>query len=48
MIDAHVRAPEKLPAVIERFTQEADRRFGVLDRRLAQVPYLAGARAMKP
>ena len=37
------RAPEKVPPAIERFTQEAERLLGVLDRRLAQVPYLAGA-----
>ena len=35
-------APEKVPAAIERFTKEAHRLFGVLDKRLAQVPYLAG------
>jgi GSH-dependent disulfide-bond oxidoreductase len=35
-------APEKVPAAIERFTKEAQRLFGVLDKRLAQVPYLAG------
>jgi GST-like protein len=35
-------APEKLPYAIERYTNEAKRLFGVLDRRLANVPYLAG------
>jgi GSH-dependent disulfide-bond oxidoreductase len=35
-------APEKVPLAIERFTNEAERLFRVLDRRLAQVPYLAG------
>jgi GST-like protein len=35
-------APEKLPYAIERYTNEAKRLFGVLDRRLAAVPYLAG------
>jgi GST-like protein len=35
-------APEKLPYAIERYTNEAKRLFGVLDRRLAQVPFLAG------
>lgn len=36
-------APEKIPLAIERYTKEAERLFGVLDRRLAEVPYLAGA-----
>ncbi len=35
-------APEKLPAAIERFSKEAERLFRVLDKRLAQVRYLAG------
>ena len=37
-----VRAPEKAPLAIERFTNEADRLLGVLERRLTHVPYLAG------
>jgi GSH-dependent disulfide-bond oxidoreductase len=36
-------ATEKLPYAIERFTNEAKRVCGVLDRRLAATPYLAGA-----
>ena len=35
-------APEPLPYAIERYTNEAKRLYGVLDRRLAQVEYLAG------
>jgi GSH-dependent disulfide-bond oxidoreductase len=35
-------APEKLPLAIDRYTKEAQRLFGVVDRRLAEVPYLAG------
>jgi len=34
--------PEKIPAVIERYQKETMRLFGVMDRRLAEVPYLAG------
>jgi GST-like protein len=35
-------APEKIPHAIERYLGEARRLLGVLDRRLADVPYLAG------
>lgn len=35
-------APEKVPAAIDRHTKETDRLLQVLDRRLGQVPYLAG------
>src|SRR5688572_16867139 len=35
-------AQEKVPHAIERFTKEAERLFGVLDKRLAKFPYLAG------
>jgi GST-like protein len=35
-------APEKIPYAIDRYTNEARRLYGVLDRRLAQVEYLAG------
>jgi GST-like protein len=35
-------APEKVPLAIERFTKEAERLFRVLDKRLAEAPYLAG------
>jgi GST-like protein len=34
-------APEKLEYAIERYTNEAKRIYGVIDRRLAEVPYLA-------
>ncbi len=36
-------APEKVPYAIERYTKETHRLYGVMDRRLADVPYLAGA-----
>ncbi len=36
-------APEKVPYAIERYRKEAERLLGVLDRRLGEVPYLAGA-----
>jgi GSH-dependent disulfide-bond oxidoreductase len=35
-------APEKLPYAIERYVRETNRLYGVLDRRLAQHPYVAG------
>jgi GST-like protein len=35
-------APEQVPVAIERFAKEADRLLRVLDKRLGQVPYLAG------
>ncbi len=35
------RAPEKVPAAIDRFTTEAARLFGVLETRLSQATYLA-------
>jgi GSH-dependent disulfide-bond oxidoreductase len=35
-------APEKLPYAIDRYTNEAKRLYGVIDRRLAQSRYLAG------
>ena len=37
-----VRSPEKAPLAIERFTTEADRLLSVMDRRLAEGPFLAG------
>ena len=37
-----VRSPEKMPVAIDRFVTEAGRLLGVLERRLAAVPYLAG------
>lgn len=33
-------APEKIPYAIERYTKEAQRLYGVIDRRLAQSPWL--------
>jgi GST-like protein len=36
-------APEKLPYAIERYVKETNRLYGVMDRRLRAVPYLAGA-----
>ena len=38
-----VRSAEKAPLAIERFSTEADRLLRVMDKRLASVPYLAGA-----
>lgn len=35
-------APEKIPYAVERYSNEARRLYGVLDRRLAEVPYMAG------
>ncbi|MGE4528325.1 MAG: glutathione S-transferase N-terminal domain-containing protein [Rhodospirillaceae bacterium] len=36
-------APEPLPYAIARYTTEAKRLYGVMDRRLAEAPFLAGA-----
>jgi len=36
-------APEKIPYAIDRYVKETNRLYGVLDRRLATVPYLAGS-----
>lgn len=36
-------APEKLPYAIDRYTQEAQRLYGVLNKRLAHATYLGGA-----
>jgi len=35
-------APEKIPYAIDRYTNEAGRLYGVLERRLGEVEYLAG------
>ena len=35
-------APEKLPYAIDRYTNEARRIYGVIDKRVGEVPYLAG------
>ena len=37
-----IRSPEKAPLAIQRFTEEAFRLLGVMDRRLSETPYLAG------
>ena len=37
-----VRSKDKAPLAIDRFTEEADRLLGVLDRRLGEARYLAG------
>jgi len=37
-----VRSEEKAPLAIDRFTKEGKRLLGVMERRLAVVPYLAG------
>lgn len=37
-----VRSSEKAPLPIKRFTEEADRLLGVLDRRLSEANYLGG------
>jgi len=36
-------APEKIPYAIDRYVNETNRLYGVLDRRLADRPYVAGA-----
>ena len=36
------RAQEKTPAAIARFTEESERLLGVMERRLAESPYLGG------
>ncbi len=36
-------APEPVPYAIDRYTNEAKRIYGVIDRRLAEAEYLAGA-----
>jgi GSH-dependent disulfide-bond oxidoreductase len=35
-------APEPIPYAIDRYTNEASRLYNVVDKRLAEVPYLAG------
>jgi GST-like protein len=35
-------APEKISYAIGRYVEETNRLYGVLDRRLAAAPYLAG------
>jgi GSH-dependent disulfide-bond oxidoreductase len=36
-------APEKIPYAIERYVKETNRLYGVLDKRLADRPFIAGA-----
>ncbi|WP_232628303.1 glutathione S-transferase N-terminal domain-containing protein [Methylobacterium sp. Leaf118] len=36
-------APEKIPYAIDRYVKETNRLYGVLDRRLADRPFVAGA-----
>jgi GSH-dependent disulfide-bond oxidoreductase len=38
----HVYAPEKVPYALARYARETRRLYGVLDRRLADRPYIAG------
>ena len=38
-----IYAPEKLPYAIDRYVNETNRLYGVLDRRLADRPFVAGA-----
>lgn len=38
-----IYAPEKLPYAIDRYTQEAQRLYGVLNKRLAHATYVGGA-----
>jgi len=37
-----IYAPEKIPYAVDRYTNEARRLYGVMDRRLAQSTYLGG------
>jgi GST-like protein len=37
-----IYAPEKIEYAINRYTNEAKRLYGVMDKRLSQVPYFAG------
>jgi GST-like protein len=38
-----IYAPEKLPYAVDRYTNEAKRLYGVMDKRLAKSKYIAGA-----
>lgn len=38
-----IYAPEKIPYAVDRYTNEAQRLYGVMDRRLAKSRYLGGA-----
>jgi GSH-dependent disulfide-bond oxidoreductase len=37
-----IYAPEKIPYAVDRYTNESNRLYGVLDRRLADRPFIAG------
>lgn len=37
-----IYAPEKIPYAVDRYTNEAKRLYGVMDKRLAKSPYLGG------
>jgi GST-like protein len=37
-----IYAPEKIEYAVDRYTNEAKRLYGVMDRRLAEAPYFAG------
>jgi GST-like protein len=37
-----VYAPETIPYAVDRYTREANRLYGVMDRQLGKVKYLAG------
>jgi GST-like protein len=37
-----IYAPEKIPYAIDRYTNEAKRLYGVMDKQLALAPYIAG------
>lgn len=37
-----VYSPEKIPYAIDRYVNETNRLYGVMDRRLADRPFLAG------
>ena len=37
-----IYAPEKIPYAVDRYTREAGRLYGVMDRRLSESAYLAG------
>ena len=43
-----VRSKEKAPLAVERFTAEGNRLLGVLERRLAEAPYVAGEASPTP
>ncbi|RBP15593.1 GST-like protein [Roseiarcus fermentans] len=38
-----VYAPERIPYAVDRYVKETNRLYGVLDRRLADLPFIAGS-----